>query len=436
MTSSQVGAQPESLTSPQAASSAIHVVGMGLEGAAGLPPAQLALIGQAHLLVGSARHLGAFSTTAAEVWPITDFQATVDQLRQRLAANTPGLIVVLASGDPLFFGLGRLLLTALPPEHITFHPHVSSMQLAFSRLKMPWQNATLVSAHGRSTEALMAVLKRGDPLVAVLTDNTHTPNALARLLLDLELASRYRLWVCENLGGSDEQIHALTPQEAAQRSFSPLNVVVLQRQPVATAAADEAILGLPDAAFASFEDRPGLMTKREVRLLVLGELSLQPGQVIWDIGAGTGSVSVEIGRLVPDARVYAVEKTAMGAALVEQNRQQFNLSNIVAIHGSAPAAIADLPSPNRVFIGGSGGQLHDILAVCDRKMQPGSRIVLALATLEHLNQVMQWVQADSETPSRWQAQYLQVQLSRAVGIAALTRWQPLNPVTLVTLKRH
>jgi precorrin-6B C5,15-methyltransferase / cobalt-precorrin-6B C5,C15-methyltransferase len=417
----------------------IRVVGIGLDGAAGLAASTLALVEQADVLVGSPRHLAYFPDFAGEVWPISSFQTILTQLKERLAGNQPTAFVVLTSGDPLFFGLGRLLLQELPPEQITFYPHVSSVQLAFSRLKLPWQNATVVSAHGRSTETLTAALRRGDGLIAALTDHTHTPSALATLLLGLELPVTYTLWVCENLGGADEQILQLTPEAAAAKTFAPLNLVVFQRQTAAAAdLTNPPLLGLPDAALASFDDRPGLMTKREVRLLVLGELGLRPGQVIWDIGAGTGSVSIEVARLVPDAKVFAIEQKAIGVSLIEQNCQRFQLQNLVAIGGSAPAATEALPNPDRVFVGGSGGQLQPILDCCRERLRPGGQVVLALATLEHLSQVGQWLERQAQpAPDApgWQARYLQVQLSRSVDIAALTRWQPLNPVTLVTLTR-
>ncbi|HEY9880464.1 MAG TPA: precorrin-6y C5,15-methyltransferase (decarboxylating) subunit CbiE [Leptolyngbyaceae cyanobacterium] len=419
----------------------IHVVGIGLEGCVGLPSSVLALVQEADLLMGSARHLAYFPDFLGKTWPITDFQTALDTLKVCLTEESCQ-IVVLTSGDPLFFGLGRLLLAELPPEQLTFHPHVSSIQLAFSRIKAPWQNATLVSAHGRSTETLVSALRRGDELIAVLTDGTHTPEMLTRLLLDLNLPLTYWVWVCENLGGENEQVQRLTPQEVIGQTFASLNVVIFQRQPVAAYPKVDLDalprLGLPDAAFASFEDRPGLMTKREVRLLVLGELGLAPGQTIWDIGAGTGSVSVEMGRLVPDASIYAVEKTAMGSALIEQNCRRFAVSNVVPIHGTAPTAVKTLPSPDRVFIGGSGGHLAPLLDLCHERMKAGGKIVLALATLEHLSQVMQWLeQTNSKTEPvlSWEARYLQAQFSRSVGIAALTRWQPLNPVTLAVLTR-
>lgn len=436
----------------------IQVIGVGLDGRAGLSKTTLELIEAAAVLVGSPRLLSYFSDTQAETWPLDDINAGLGRLRQWLSQEPAGTAVVLASGDPLFFGLGRLLLTQLPPQSLTFHPHPSAIQLAFSRLKLPWQQATLVSAHGRSTEHVISALRRGDELIAVLTDPTHTPAHLAKLLLGLDLPQPYRLQVCENLGGAAEAIHDLGPQEAIGQSFAALNVVVLRRQsaclsgPLSTdLSLDLPLLGLPDAVFASFDDRPGLMTKRDIRLQVLGDLALQPQHTIWDIGAGTGSVSIEVNRLCPQAQVYAIEKTLAGFSLIEQNKQRLGNANLQAVHGSAPAALADLPAPHRVFIGGSGGELKQILEVCAQRLQPQGRIVLALATLEHIHTVLAWagppsgqpaetsLAIDSDPPpsppsaGKWQAQLRQIQVHHAVPVGSLTRWQPLTPITIITL---
>jgi len=408
----------------------IHVVGIGLDGLAGLSATTQALVTQAQLLVGAPRHLAHFPDSQAERWPLDDFRTVIAGLRQRLARPDAGIIVVLASGDPLFFGIGRLLLASLPAEHLSFHPHLSAIQLAFSRIKRPWQGATLVSAHGRSSQTLVRALQRGDPLIAVLTDGVHRPDAIAQLLLDVDLPGHYHLWVCENLGGAAERVQPLTPVQAAQGSFDPLNVVILERHP-SPPPATLPYIGIPDGAFLSFDDRPGLITKREVRLLVLAELAPQPQQIIWDIGAGTGSVSIELGRLVPTAQIYAIEKTAMGATLIRQNCERFGVTNVTAIHGKAPTALADLPAPHRIFIGGSGGKLTAILDTCQARIQSPGLMVLALATLESQAQVLQW---QANHADNWQCHLLQVNLARSTSVGSLTRWSPLNPVTIVTLK--
>lgn len=421
--------------------SLIHVVGVGLEGASGLNPDTQHLVQAATLLVGSARHLGYFPEPKAARVVLGDLGAAIAQIRTHLAATTSALVVVLTSGDPLFFGLGRLLLLEFAVDQLTFHPHVSSMQLAFSRVKVPWQEARMISAHGRSLDELIQALQQGVSTLAVLTDPTNTPSAIAQLVLALELPAPYQIWVCENLGGVDERIIAATsePSQLAalvQQTFAPLNVMVLQRtdQTVALDVAALPLFGIPDQVFCSFPDRPGLITKREVRTLALAELALQPEHVVWDIGAGTGSVSIEIARLCPTAKIFAIEKTAVGISLIQQNSQRFQVNTVEPIQGTAPDVLRSLPHPHRIFIGGSGGQLSAILDSCGARLTPGGRIVLALATLDHLSTTLSWLQSPAQQ-QHWQHRLLQVQLSRSIPVATLTRWAPLNPVTLVMLEK-
>ena len=191
------------------------------------------------------------------------------------------------------------------------------------------------------------------------------------------------------------------------------------------------LIGIPDSAFLSFSDRPGLMTKKEVRSLVIAELEIQANQIIWDIGAGTGSVSIEIARLSPSSQIYAIEKTAIGITLITQNSQRFAVSNIKPISEKAPVSLQALPKPDRIFIGGSGGNLRPILDTCQSEINPRGIIVLAFATIEHLNEARQWAQQNN-----WQDSLLQVQLSRSLAIANLTRFNPLNPVTIIKLQKN
>ncbi|MEW6493133.1 MAG: precorrin-6y C5,15-methyltransferase (decarboxylating) subunit CbiE [Cyanobacteriota bacterium] len=413
----------------------VHVVGIGLDGAVGLTDTVRQIVEQATLLVGSDRHLSYFPNHRAPRLVLKDFTQAIREIRDRISVSDANSnIVVLVSGDPLFFGLGRLLIEELPPEQLTFHPHLNAVGLAFNRIKVPWQDARTISAHGRSLEQLTATLQQGVEKIAVLTDKTNTPNAIARLLMGLGLSKRYEFWVCENLGGSNEQVQHLSVEDLSHQTFAPLNVVVLLRksepddQPLDLDSLP--LLGLPDETFVSFSDRPGLMTKREVRQLILGELALQPKLTIWDIGAGTGSVSIEIARLSGTSHVYAIEKTAIGNTLIAQNCHRLQVKNVTSIHGSAPEILLRLPSPHRVFIGGSGGHLNAILDTCNLRLAPGGIIVLALATLEHLSGALDWFH-----DHHWTYRLLQVQLSRSVPIGELTRFTPLNPVTLVTAIR-
>ncbi len=413
----------------------LQVVGIGLDGVAGLLESVRPIVARATLLVGSARHLSYFPDHPAQRLVLQEFAAAIAQIRHHLTQTTPQppTVVILTSGDPLCFGLGRLLLAEFPPEQLTFHPHLSSIQLAFSRVKVPWQDALLISAHGRSLEELTQAVRQGAEKIAVLTDGNHNPATIGQLLQSLDLPYTYHLWVCENLGSEAERVTQFTRlAELGQQTFAPLNVVILLRQPESLPPETLPLLGLPERSWLSFPDRPGLITKREVRVLALAELALQTQQILWDVGAGTGSVAIEIARLCPNSTVYAVEKTAAGHQLIQQNCQRLQVQNVIPVLGSAPEALAQLPNPDRVFIGGSGGQLVPILELCHQKMQAGGVVVLAIATLEHLQEATTWLR---QQHLAWEFRLLQVQLARSTEVARLTRLAPLNPVTLVTATR-
>ncbi|MDJ0615626.1 MAG: precorrin-6y C5,15-methyltransferase (decarboxylating) subunit CbiE [Calothrix sp. MO_192.B10] len=414
----------------------VYVVGIGLDGVTGLSETIRQVVDKATLLVGSDRHLSYFPHHPASRCILGNFTEAIEEIRHHLATSQ-GIAVVLVSGDPLFFGLGRLLLSEFSPEQLEFYPHHSSVQLAFNRMKIPWQDAQVISVHGRSLEVLIKALQQGQDKIAVLTDNVNNPQAIARLLPDLNVPSQYQFWVCENLGGEDEQVRCFSPTEIEKienlPAFAPLNVVVLIRQEQQEGLNLDTLpqFGIADNLFLSFSDRPGLMTKREVRTLVLAELSLRPRQVIWDIGAGTGSVAIEIARLCPTSQVYAIEKTAAGHSLISRNCERFQVKNVVTVMGSAPDILHGLSQRcDRVFIGGSGGNLATILHTCGERLNPQGVVVLALATMEHINTAISWFQSHA-----WHYQILQVQLSRSVAVGKLTRLSPLNPVTIITASR-
>ncbi|MEA5418348.1 precorrin-6y C5,15-methyltransferase (decarboxylating) subunit CbiE [Spirulina sp. CCNP1310] len=394
---------------------------MGLTGWHSLTAPQRLALEQATLLVGSRRQLASFTHLPAEHLPLTTFTETLRIAEARWRGGDR--LAVLASGDPLCFGIGRLLLAQFPAESLVFHPHVSALQLAFNRLKLPWQDAVLTSVHGRDLEELSQHLRQGAEKIAILTDGVHNPGAIAALYQSLDLPSRYQIWVCENLGGPDERVWRL-PLDA-QGPFAPLNVVVMVRQTEAEPLPPLPLLGISDRHFLTWPDRPGLMTKREVRIAILGELALMPGQVVWDIGAGTGSVAVEVARLCPDSQVFAIEKTAMGIHLIGQNAQRFGVT-VAAIAGTAPTALTELPDPDRIFIGGGGQDLATILSHSHSRLKPGGRIVIALATLESLQIALTALQGQDY-------QVLQWNVARSHPIAHLHRMAPLNPVTLITV---
>ncbi len=411
----------------------IHVVGVGLSGMDSLTPQVEKIVRSADLLVGSERQLEYFSELAMERWVLDDFAAVFERLKRYFEERRIESVVVLATGDPLFFGVGRLLLTQFSTDWVTFYPNLSSIQLAFHRLKIPWQDAHCVSVHGRGFDLLGALLQKGAQKIAILTDPIHSPAAIATYFRSLDLAMTYQFWVCENLGSGDEAVRCFDAEALLGQTFASLTVLILLRQ--IQPAIDVLnfrlpLLGLPDHYFQSFEDRPGLMTKREVRILALGELCCEQVEVCWDIGAGTGSMSVELARLMPQATIYAVEKSTAGMRLIENNSRAFQVSNVQGIYGKAPDVLGALPQPDRVFIGGSGRNLSGILAICEQRLRHEGVIVLAIATLEHLQSAIAWFESRP-----WSTKILHVQLSRSTPIANLTRFKPLNPIYLVTAIR-
>ncbi|MBW4536308.1 MAG: precorrin-6y C5,15-methyltransferase (decarboxylating) subunit CbiE [Pleurocapsa minor HA4230-MV1] len=411
----------------------IAVVGIGLDGKQGLTQTVQQIIEQATVLAGSKRHLGYFTDHPAEKLNLANLNTGIEAIAQLKLDHY--VVVILTSGDPLFFGLGRLLLAKFKASEIEFYPHLSSIQLAFNRLKIPWQDANLISVHGRSVDKLIELFKQGKDKIAVLTDGHNNPAAIARLFLALELPVNYSFYICENLGDVSEKVSHFSPAEITQLSnleqhdFLALNVVILVRE----AQENELnldnlpLIGLPDSSFLSFSDRPSLITKKEVRLAILGELALQPKQIVWDIGAGTGSVSIEIARLCPTSQIFAIEKTSMGSSLITQNSQRFQLNNLKSINGKAPEVLCNLPDCDRIFIGGSGGNLVDILQICSQKLTVRGLIVMAFATIEYQLQAINWL-----SNHNWQYRLLQLQISRSTPISNLTRLTPLNPVTIIT----
>jgi len=407
----------------------LHVIGLGLDGLSGISAQAQACLDQADVIGGSATHLQAVATHPARKLTLgSNIAAWLDQVADIL--NTQSM-VVLTSGDPLFFGLGRLLTERFDRQGLRFYPQVSSVQLAFNRLGIPWQTATVVSVHGRHPDQLEQALKQGRSPLAVLTDWVHTPGEVARLIQDLRPPVQYRLWVCSQLGSDQEQIQAVTVAQAVDLAFPVPNVVVLEAEPSAPVF-PQPLFGIAEADFHTFPDQPGLITKQEVRALSFCLLRLMPGITVWDVGAGTGAMAIELSRLVPDAEIYAVEKTGAGVALIQKNCHRFGSSRVYPIAGQAPEALDPLPDPDRVILGGGGPAIPTILTTCCHRLRPGGTLVAHFATLETCMLAKQQLQDQG-----WGVNLLQVNLSRSATLATTqtTRFVPLNPVMLLQASR-
>jgi precorrin-6Y C5,15-methyltransferase (decarboxylating) len=400
----------------------VQVVGLGMS-PDDLTPRALNIIQGAQVLVGGKRLLAYFPDHPAEKLILgKDPESTIGKLPE-LAHDRR--VVVLASGDPNFYGIGPLVVRILGPENVTLHPNLTAVQAAAARLKVPWHESRVVSLHGRGWEALEAALNEPGPLF-IYTDPVHTPGAIAQRLLD-QGRTQVRLCVLEDLGAATEHLTWMDLEEAAGRTFSPLNMVMLKQgalQEDLSCTASGLHLGMPEEAYSP---ERGLITKAEVRAVVLAKLALYPGQVLWDVGAGSGSVGLEASLLLGQGRILAVEKKPGRAAQIAANRDKFQVANLEVICGQAPECLANLPDPDRVFMGGGGKNLADILREALRRLRPQGLVVLSATLLETLEEARRVLLQEN-----WLVDVIQIQVSRKQPLSEGSYFKALNPVWIVT----
>jgi len=436
LTSSRPDPQPQDLAP------AIAVIGTDASGLASLPARALALLAQATLVAAPKRLLTELpawweleqAAGRVEVGNACPALVATDQPEAAFghleAAKAAGQrAVVLASGDPLWFGIGRLLLQRFGPEALAFEPAPSSMQLAFARIGRPWQDASWISLHGRDSEALAAALQKRPAALAVLTDPHQGGAAAVRTILRASgLEASYAYWLCERLGHPAERVQRLAPQAPLPPDLDPLNLVLLVAEPPKPPAdpAGLPLFGLEDGLFLQLEDRPGLMTKREVRIQVLADLELPARGVLWDVGAGVGSIGLEALRLRPGLELWALEQRGGSAALIQANAERLGVSAAGVVEGRAPEALAELPDPDRVVIGGGGSDRAAVLAAVIERLRPGGRIVIPLATIEALAELRPLLER-----AGFAIGVSQHQAWRGAPLADGTRLAPLNPVLVL-----
>ena len=345
------------------------------------------------------------------------------------ALETDRPVVVLASGDPLWFGIGRLLLLQFGPQRLRFHPAPSSLQLAFARIGRPWQDASWISLHGRDPDPLAAALQKRPAALAVLTDpGRGGAEEVRRMLRASGLEAAYAVWLCERLGHPAERVQRLAPEAPLPASIDPLHLLLLIAEPLAPVADPAALplFGLEDGLFLQHDDRPGLMTKREVRLQLLADLELPVRGVLWDIGAGVGSVGLEALRLRPELQAWFLEQRGGSASLIAANAERLGVKPAGVLEGRAPEALAALPDPDRVLIGGGGRGRAAVLAAVLERLRPAGVVVIPLATLEALAELRPLLEQAALTLS-----VSQHQAWRGAPLAEGTRLAPLNPVLVL-----
>lgn len=419
-----------------------RIIGVLDNGPAGLTPHTLAYIEQADLVIGGTRTL---TLLAAHFPPHAERRDLTGQLMQvpewiRTALAKGKRVVVLATGDPLCHGIAAFLQSRLCVEACELLPNVSTAQLACARLGLPWQEMKIVSVHSRDAgewregtgpeHGLYPVLHAAQrhERLAIFTSPDNTPGRIARMLVAEGLHDDWRMAVAERLLQAEERVVAdCAVADAARMRFAEPNVVLLWR----TAPMPRSVaFGLADDRYRQRQPDKGLITKREVRAVSLARLQLRADSIVWDIGAGSGSVGLEAARLCPEGYVYAIEKNADDAAIAAANRCDLGVHNYALVHAKAPQGMEHWPDPDAVFVGGSGGKLDELIRLCLTRLKPHGWLVMNFVTFENVAAALAVLKA---LGAQWDITQLQV--SRSRPILDMHRLAAENPVWIVCATR-
>jgi len=403
----------------------VRIIGLA-PGSLEITPSAKDILAAATLVVGGKRLLAAcpdhLMREEAQKLPIAGpLSPLIETIRQTMSDGQT--CVVLADGDPLFFGIAKRLTEELGRENVIVEPNVSTMQVAAARLKLPWQEMDFVSLHGRDDfSPLYAALVRAD-LIAVFTDAVNTPAEISRALLERG-ADCFTMTVLEDLGTPEEQIRPLALHEPWGMEFSNLNLVILERLYPPEI---ELTMGIPDHFYIH---QKNLITKLPVRAAGLAHLNVGPESTVWDLGAGSGAVSIEASHLARRGRVFAVERDKTRAAMIRENIRRTGAWLVDTILGSSPDVIADLPEPDRIFIGGGLGgadnQENSLLSLACDRLKPRGKIVVHCVLLDSLH-----IAKNHFKKLGWFFGVTQLQASATDSLAGDLRFKAQNPVFII-----
>ncbi|GAA4599585.1 precorrin-6y C5,15-methyltransferase (decarboxylating) subunit CbiE [Planotetraspora phitsanulokensis] len=392
----------------------ITVVGIGADGWAGLSPASREAVESAEVLIGGSRQLDLIPDVPAEriTWP----SPLMPALPGLMEAHAARAVCVLASGDPMFFGVGSTLVRLLGPERLRVLPHLSSLSLACARLGWPVEQVEVVSLLGRPLAAVSAAVSPGRR-VLVLSADGDGPAQVAALLTARGYGAS-GMTVLSDLGAKAESRQDGVASRWPHPASPALNVIGVECAADPGARPLALVPGLPDEAF----EHDGQLTKREVRAVSLSRLAPLPGELLWDVGAGAGSIAIEWMRTHPSCTAVAVEGRADRGERVRRNAETLGVPGLRVVDGSAPAALAGLPAPDAVFIGG-GVTVPGVVEACWTALRPGGRLVANAVTLESESVVGQWY-------GRLGGDLVRLSVQRASPVGGFTGWRAMLPVTV------
>jgi precorrin-6Y C5,15-methyltransferase (decarboxylating) len=391
----------------------VTVVGIGADGWAGLAPVAQSALSAAEVLMGSTRQLRLVPDDVAGkrvAWPSPLSQALPGLLEE----HGDRRVVVLASGDPTFHGIGTTLTRLLGADAVRVIPHPSSVSLACARLGWPQDQVQVVSLVGHPVDLVHPHVQPGRRLV-VLSWGAHTPAEVAGLLVARGYGSS-SVTVFEQLDGPSERVRTARAEEWSY-DVDALNVIGVQCEADAGAPLLPTVPGLPDDAY----ENDGQLTKREVRAVTLSRLAPVPGQLLWDVGGGAGSIAIEWSRHHPTCRAIAIERDPDRAKRLDRNASTLGVA-VRTVLGKAPAALAGLETPDAIFVGG-GATAPNMIETCWNALAPGGRLVLNGVTLETEALIARWY-------GELGGDLIRLDVQRASAIGTMTGWRPAMPVTI------
>ncbi len=410
-----------------AESQKIYIVGIGEDGLEGLTAAARSRVSDAEVLVGEPHTLDRVPPGDAERIAVG---SELEEAVARLGAVEGRHVVVLADGDPLFYGVARYLCDRLGKDRFEVVPHVSSMQLAFARVKESWEEAFLTNLASHDIGAVVEQI-RGAAKVGLFTTDRCPPRAVAAALLARGI-DYFSAYVCENLNSPDERVTQGELGEIAELEFNPLNVMILVRKPDVPDRPSDAIgrrlFGNPDEMFGQKQPKRELVTPAEVRAMALAELDLGPRSVVWDVGAGSGSVAIEAAQIAREGTVYAIEQDVEDQQLIVENAKRFGVGNLVPVLGLAPEAYAELPDADAVFVGGTGRGVARLIESAFERLRSGGRMVATMRSVNNVAETQQAFIAKEVHIKIWM-----INLARGTYQLDRVRFEPLAPTFLLAV---
>ncbi|MER8441248.1 precorrin-6y C5,15-methyltransferase (decarboxylating) subunit CbiE [Mesorhizobium sp. M1312] len=391
----------------------LTVIGIGEDGVAGLGEEAKRLIAEAEFVFGGKRHLAlvaSLSKGEARPWP-----APFDSEMRDVLALSGRRVCVLASGDPFFNGVGVTLARKIPSQEMQVIPAPSAMSLSAARLGWALQDIETISLHGRSIDLIRPLLHPGTRILA-LTSDGDAPAAIARLLTEFDFGAS-RLTILEALGGPNERLRSVRADAFDLEKINPLNVLATEVDSTSEARILPLTSGLADDLF----EHDGQITKREVRAITLSALAPRRGELLWDIGAGSGSIGIEWMLAHPTMRAIAIEADPTRAARIHRNASHCGVPGLAVVEGSAPQALAGLETPDTIFIGG-GGSDTGVLGAAIKALRVGGRLVANAVTLEMEALLLARHAALGGDLTR-------ISISRASPVGSMQAWRPAMPVT-------